>query len=60
MDPLLTRSGGCPTIDPGRPDWDDLAELDFELADPGHLDSLVSTIRRIDSVYEDHRILPGS
>jgi GTP pyrophosphokinase len=33
--------------------------FDFELADPGHLDSLVSTIRRIDSVYDAYRILPG-
>ena len=33
--------------------------FDFELADPGHLDSLVATIRRIDSVYDAYRILPG-
>ena len=33
--------------------------FDFELADPGHLDSLVTTIRRIDSVYDAYRILPG-
>ena len=33
--------------------------FDFELADPGHLDSLVASIRRIDSVYDAYRILPG-
>ncbi len=33
--------------------------FDFELADPGHLDALVSTLRRIDSVYDAYRILPG-
>jgi GTP diphosphokinase / guanosine-3',5'-bis(diphosphate) 3'-diphosphatase len=33
--------------------------FDFELADPGHLDSLVGTIRRIDSVYDAYRVLPG-
>ena len=33
--------------------------FDFELADPSHLDSLVATIRRIDSVYDAYRILPG-
>ena len=34
--------------------------FDFELADPSHLDSLVTTLRRIDSVYDAYRILPGS
>jgi guanosine-3',5'-bis(diphosphate) 3'-pyrophosphohydrolase len=33
--------------------------FDFELADPGHLESLLSTIRRIDSVYDAYRLLPG-
>jgi guanosine-3',5'-bis(diphosphate) 3'-pyrophosphohydrolase len=33
--------------------------FDFELADPSHLDSLLSTIRRIDSVYDAYRLLPG-
>ena len=33
--------------------------FDFELADPSHLDSLISTIRRIDSVYDAYRVLPG-
>jgi len=33
--------------------------FEFELADPAHLDSLLSAIKRIDSVYEAYRILPG-
>ena len=33
--------------------------FDFELADPSHLDALISTIRRIDSVYDAYRVLPG-
>ncbi len=33
--------------------------FEFELADPGHLDSVISTIRQIDSVYDAYRILPG-
>jgi GTP pyrophosphokinase len=34
--------------------------FDFELADPAHLDSLLATLRGIDSVYEAYRIVPGS
>jgi GTP diphosphokinase / guanosine-3',5'-bis(diphosphate) 3'-diphosphatase len=33
--------------------------FDFELADPSHLDSLLGVIRRIESVYDAYRILPG-
>ena len=33
--------------------------FDFELGDPGHLDSLISTIKQIDSVYDAYRVLPG-
>jgi GTP pyrophosphokinase len=33
--------------------------FDFELADPSHLDSLLSQIRRIESVYDAYRVLPG-
>jgi len=33
--------------------------FDFELADPGHLDSILKAIKRIDSVYEAYRVLPG-
>jgi GTP pyrophosphokinase len=40
---------------------DRLATLnfDFELADPGHLDSILAAVRRVDSVYEVSRVLPG-
>jgi GTP pyrophosphokinase len=34
--------------------------FDFELADPSHLDSLLNNLRRIDSVYDAYRLLPGS
>jgi GTP pyrophosphokinase len=33
--------------------------FEFELADPAHLDSLLSTLRSIDSVYEAYRVVPG-
>jgi GTP pyrophosphokinase len=33
--------------------------FEFELADPAHLDSVLSQIKRIDSVYDVYRILPG-
>src|SRR5947208_3044499 len=33
--------------------------FDFELADPSHLDSLLSTVKRRDSVYDAYRVLPG-
>jgi GTP pyrophosphokinase len=33
--------------------------FDFELADPAHLDSLLTSIKRIDSVYDAYRLLPG-
>jgi GTP pyrophosphokinase len=33
--------------------------FEFELADPGHLDSLLSTLRGIDAVYEAYRVVPG-
>ena len=34
--------------------------FDFELADPGHLDSILSAVKRVDSVYEAARVLPGN
>jgi len=34
--------------------------FDFELGDPGHLDSLISTIKQIDSIYDAYRVLPGA
>ncbi len=33
--------------------------FDFELGDPSHLDSLIGTIKRIDSVYDAYRVVPG-
>ncbi|MCZ7526129.1 MAG: bifunctional (p)ppGpp synthetase/guanosine-3',5'-bis(diphosphate) 3'-pyrophosphohydrolase [Acidimicrobiia bacterium] len=40
---------------------DRIAKLrfDFELADAGHLDSIIGAMKRVDSVYEVYRILPG-
>jgi guanosine-3',5'-bis(diphosphate) 3'-pyrophosphohydrolase len=33
--------------------------FEFELADPGHLDSLLAAVKRVDSVYEASRVLPA-
>jgi guanosine-3',5'-bis(diphosphate) 3'-pyrophosphohydrolase len=33
--------------------------FDFELADPSHLDSILTTLKRVDSVYDAYRVLPG-
>jgi guanosine-3',5'-bis(diphosphate) 3'-pyrophosphohydrolase len=33
--------------------------FDFELADPSHLDSAISSIKGIDSVYDAYRVVPG-
>ncbi len=33
--------------------------FEFELADPAHLDSLIASLKRVDSVYEAYRVLPG-
>ncbi|WP_262321923.1 RelA/SpoT family protein [Acidiferrimicrobium sp. IK] len=33
--------------------------FEFELADPAHLDSLLGAVKRIDSVYDAYRVLPG-
>ena len=33
--------------------------FDFELSDPGHLDSILAAVRRVDSIYEVSRVLPG-
>ncbi len=33
--------------------------FEFELADPGHLDSVISALKRIDSVYDAYRVLPN-
>ncbi len=34
--------------------------FDFELADPGHLDSVLRAVQRVDSVYDAYRVLPGA
>ncbi len=33
--------------------------FDFEMGDPGHLESLLRMLRRVDSVYDVHRAVPG-
>jgi GTP pyrophosphokinase len=33
--------------------------FEFELADPSHLDSLLGTLKRVDSVYDAYRVVPG-
>ncbi|HUS60546.1 MAG TPA: TGS domain-containing protein, partial [Acidimicrobiales bacterium] len=33
--------------------------FDFELADAAHLDSLLAALKRVDSVYDAYRLLPG-
>ncbi len=34
--------------------------FDFELADPSHLDALLKSVKRVDSVFDAYRVLPGS
>jgi GTP pyrophosphokinase len=33
--------------------------FEFELADPAHLDSVLTALRQLDSVYDAYRLLPG-
>jgi GTP pyrophosphokinase len=33
--------------------------FEFELADPTHLDSLLTALKRVDSIYDAYRVLPG-
>lgn len=33
--------------------------FEFEMADPGHLDAVLRTIKQIDSVYDAYRMVPG-
>jgi guanosine-3',5'-bis(diphosphate) 3'-pyrophosphohydrolase len=33
--------------------------FEFELADPSHLDSVLKTVKRVDSVFDAYRVLPG-
>ncbi len=34
--------------------------FEFELADPAHLESVLNALKRVDSVYDAYRALPGS
>ena len=34
--------------------------FDFELADPGHLDSVLAAVKRVDAVYDVSRLLEGA
>jgi GTP pyrophosphokinase len=34
--------------------------FEFELADPGHLESILAAVKRVNSVYEAARVLPGN
>ncbi len=34
--------------------------FDFELGDASHLDSLIRSIKQIDSIYDAYRVLPGA
>ncbi|HEX2047224.1 MAG TPA: TGS domain-containing protein, partial [Acidimicrobiales bacterium] len=34
--------------------------FDFELADPSHLDALLKSVKKVDSVYDAYRIVPGA
>ena len=34
--------------------------FDFELADPSHLESILGAVKRVDSVYDAYRVLPGA
>ena len=42
-----------------RPDRIARLHFEFELADPSHLDSILGAVKRVDSVYEVWRSLPG-
>jgi len=33
--------------------------FEFELADPSHLESLLTTVKKVDSVFDAYRLLPG-
>ena len=34
--------------------------FDFELADPSHLDALLSSVKRVEAVFDAYRVLPGA
>ncbi|MFW2384004.1 MAG: RelA/SpoT family protein [Acidimicrobiales bacterium] len=35
-------------------------QFEFEIADPSHLNTLIRHLRRVEAVYDAHRILPGA
>jgi guanosine-3',5'-bis(diphosphate) 3'-pyrophosphohydrolase len=41
------------------PDRVSRMRFEFEMADPAHLDSLLASLKRIDSVYDAYRVLPN-
>ncbi len=41
------------------PDRVSKMRFEFELGDPSHLEAILSGLRRIDSVYDAYRVLPG-
>jgi len=41
------------------PDRVSRMHFDVELADPGHLDSLLSSLKQLDGVFDAYRTLPG-
>ncbi|MDQ1396613.1 MAG: diphosphokinase / guanosine-3,5-bis(diphosphate) 3-diphosphatase [Acidimicrobiaceae bacterium] len=41
------------------PDRVSTMRFEFELGDPAHLEALLGSLRRIDSVYDAYRIVPG-
>ncbi|MHB8294479.1 MAG: RelA/SpoT family protein [Acidimicrobiales bacterium] len=41
------------------PDRVSRMRFDFEIGDPTHLDSLLAALKRIDSVYDAYRVMPG-
>src|SRR3954447_2611795 len=43
-----------------QPDRIARLRFEFELADPSHLDSILAAVKRVDSVYDAARVLPGS
>jgi GTP pyrophosphokinase len=48
---------GCTTTT--SPDRVATLRFDFELADPGHLTTIIAAVKRVESVYEAYRIVPG-
>jgi len=42
-----------------QPDRVAILRFEFELADPGHLKSILTALKRVDAVYDAWRVLPG-